>query len=77
MDDAGYLHSWLDKNSDGWQARLAVYDIFEEPWYSLSCGVEPEYMGDIRVRLLSKTTIETQITFSDDAEWQPPVVLTL
>ena len=33
-------------------------------------------MGDIHVRLLSETAIETQIKFSDD-EWQPPVVLTL
>ena len=33
--------------------------------------------GDIHVRLLSETAIETQIKFSDDDEWQPPVVLTL
>ena len=31
-------------------------------------------MGDIRVRLLSGKTIETQIGFSDDNEWQPPVL---
>ena len=97
MDDSGYLHGWLDKNSDGWQAMLAFYDILEEPWYSLSygeepeyvgdirvdpcyssyCGEEPEYVGEIHIRLLSETTIETQIKFSDDDEWQPPVVLTL
>ena len=34
-------------------------------------------MGDIHVRLLLETAIETQIKFSDDDEWQPPVVLTL
>ena len=53
----------------------------EEPWYSPSCGEEPEYVGDIQgdvhVRLLSETAIETQIKFSDDDEWQPPVVLAL
>ena len=74
VDDSGYLRGWLDWNSDGWQARLAFYDILEEPWYSPSCGEEPEYMGDIHV-LLSETAIETQIKFSDDDEWQPPVVL--
>ena len=26
MDDSGYLHGWLDRTSDGWQARLALYD---------------------------------------------------
>ena len=57
MDDSGYLHGCLDRNSDGWQARLAFYDM--------------------DVRLLSETAIETQIKFSDDDEWQPPVVLTL
>ena len=34
-------------------------------------------MGDIHVRLLSETAIETQVKFSDDDEWQLPVVLTL
>ena len=34
-------------------------------------------MEDIHVRLLSETKIETQIKFSDEAEWQPPVVLIL
>ena len=77
VHDPGYLHGWLDRNSDGWQARLAFYDMDEEPWYSPSCGEEPEYVGDIHVRLLSETAIETQIKFSDDDEWQPPVVLTL
>ena len=77
VDDSGYLHGWLDRNSDGWQARLAFYDMDEEPWYSPSCGEEPEYVGDIHVRLLSETEIETQIRFSDDDEWQPPVVLIL
>ena len=49
----------------------------EDPWYLHSGGEEPEYVGDIRVRLLSETTIVTQIKFSDDNEWQPPVVFTL
>ena len=49
----------------------------EDPCYSSSCGEEPEYVGDIHVRLLSETAIETQIKFDDDDEWQPPVVLTL
>ena len=77
VDDSGYLHGWLVRSSDGWQARLAFYDMDEEPWYSPSCGEEPEYVGDIHVRLLSETAIETQIRFSDDDEWQPPVVLIL
>ena len=77
VDDSGYLHGWLDRNRDGWQARLSFYDMDEEPWYSLSCGKEPEYVGDIHLRLLSETVIETQIKFSDDDEWQPPVVLPL
>ena len=41
VDDSGYLHGWLDGNMDGWQARLAYYDMDEEPWYSSSCGEEP------------------------------------
>ena len=45
VDDSGYLHGWLDRTSDGWQARLAFYDIYEEPWYSPTCGKEPEDMG--------------------------------
>mmetsp|Transcript_2941 Transcript_2941/g.8576 ORF Transcript_2941/g.8576 Transcript_2941/m.8576 type:complete len:179 (-) Transcript_2941:22-558(-) len=77
VDDSGYLHGWLDKSSDGWDATLAFYYVDEEPWYGPSCGEEPEYMGDIRVRLLSETMIETQIKFADDTEWQPPVVMTL
>ena len=68
VGDSGYLHGWLDRNSDGWQARLAFYDMDEEPWYSPSCGEEPEYVGDIHVRLLSETAIETQIKFSDDLD---------
>ena len=78
MDDSGYLQGWLDRYSDGWQARLVFYDIYEEPWYSPSFGEEPEYMGNIHVRLVSETAIETQIKFFffDDTEWQPPVVLT-
>ena len=63
-DDSGYLHGWLDRNSNGWQASLAFYDMDEEPWYSPSCGKEPEYVGDIHVCLLSETAIETQIKFS-------------
>ena len=77
VDDSGYLHGWLDRTSDGWQARLALYDIDEEPWYSPSCGKEPEFMGVIHVRLLSETKIETQVKFSDEAKWQPQVVLIL
>ena len=49
----------------------------EEPWYSPSCGEEPEYVKNTHVRLLSETAIETQIRFSDDDEWQPSVVLIL
>ena len=45
VDDSGYLHGWLDRNFRGWQARLAFYDIAEEPWYSTSCGEESEYVG--------------------------------
>ena len=77
MDEWGYLHGWLDRNRDGWQARLAFHNMDEYPCYSSSSGEEPEYVGDIHVRLLSETAIETQIKFSDDDEWQPPVVLTL
>ena len=77
VDDSGYLHGWLDRNRDGWQARLAYYDMDEESRYSSSCGEEPEYVVDIHVRLLSETVVETQIKFSEDDEWQPPIVLTL
>ena len=70
LDDSGYLHGW-------WQARLIFFDMDEKPWYSNSGGEEPEYVRDIHVRLLSKTMIETQIKFSDDNEWQPPVIFTL
>ena len=63
VDDSGYLHGWLDRTSDGWQAKLACYDMDEEPWHSPSCGEEPEYVGDIHVRLVSETAIETQIKF--------------
>ena len=28
------VSSRMDRNSDGWLARLAFYDIYEEPWYS-------------------------------------------
>ena len=66
-----------ESSMDGWQARLAFHDMDEDPCYSSSCGEEPEYAGDIHVRLLSETAIETQIKFSDDDDWQPPVVLTL
>ena len=45
---------------------------YENPWYS--GGEEPEYVGEIHVCLLSAKTIETQIKFSDDNEWQPPVL---
>ena len=55
MDDSGYLHCWLDRNSDGCQARLAFYDIDEELWCSPFCGEESGYVGDIHVRLLSET----------------------
>ena len=58
VDDSGYLHGWLDRNWDGWQARLAFYDMDEEPWYSPSCEEEPEYVGDVHVRLLSEMAIE-------------------
>ena len=65
---------WLDRNRDGWQARLIFCDVDEEPWYSHSGGEEPEYVEDIRVCVLLERTIETQIKFSDDNEWQQPVL---
>ena len=74
VNDSGYLHGWLDRRGDGWQARLIFYDMDENYWYSDSGGEEPEYVGDIRVCLLSEKTIETQIKISDDNEWQPPVL---
>ena len=75
VDDSRYLHGWLDRRGDGWQARLIFYDMDENYWYSDSGGEVPEYVGDIRVCLLSGKTIETQIKFSDDDnEWQPPVL---
>ena len=36
VDDSGYLHGWLDRHGDGWQARLIFYDMDEDPWYSHS-----------------------------------------
>ena len=61
VDDSGYFHGWLGRNRIGWQARLSFYDMDEEPWYSPSCGEEPEHVGDFHVRLLLETAIETQI----------------
>ena len=74
VDDSGYLHGWLNRHGDDKQARLIFNDMDEEPWYSHSGGEESEYVGDIYVCLLSETTIETQIKFSDDNEWQQPVL---
>ena len=45
VDDSGYLHGWLDRTSDGWQARVALDDIDEEPWYSPSCGKRARIYG--------------------------------
>ena len=28
VDDSRYLHGWLDRSIDGWQAMLAFYDIY-------------------------------------------------
>ena len=74
VNDSGYLHGWLDRHGDVWQARLIFHDMDEDPWYSHSGGEEPEYVGDIHVCLFSEKTIETQIKFSDDNECQPPVL---
>ena len=74
VNDTGYLHGWLVRHGDGWQARLIFHDMDENPWYSHSVGEKPEYVGDIHVCLLSEKTIETQIKFSDDNEWQSPVL---
>ena len=74
VDDSRYLHGWLDRHGDDWQARLIFYDMDENPWYSHSGEEELEYVGDIHVCLLSEKTIETQIKFSDYNEWQPPVL---
>ena len=71
VDDSRYLHGWLDRHGDGWQARLIFYDMDENPWYSHSGEEELEYVGDKHVCLLSEKTIETQIKFSDYNEWQP------
>ena len=73
VDDSGYLHGWLNRHGDGWQARLIFFDMDEKPWYSHSGGEEPEYVGTYMC-LLSETTIEAQIKFSDDNEWQQPVL---
>ena len=77
VDDSRYLHGWLDRSIVVWQAMLFLFNIYEEPWYSFFCGEEPKYMGDIRVRLFSKTKMKTQFKFSDEDEGQPPVVFIL
>ena len=61
VDDSGYLHGWLGRNRDGWQARLAFHDMDEDPCYSSSCGEEPEYVVDIHVRLLSDRSGSRQL----------------
>ena len=58
------------RNASPEQGRLAS----EVPLVVKSLNM---WVGDTHVRLLSETAIETQIKFSDDDEWQPPVVLTL
>ena len=63
VDDSGYFHGWLGRNRIGWQARLSFYDMDKEPWYSPSCGEEPEHVGDFHVRLLSETAIENRSSF--------------
>ena len=45
VDESGYLHGLLDRNRDGWQAKLAFHDMDEDPCNSSSCGEEPEYVG--------------------------------
>ena len=83
ISDSAMLGEYIE-NFDRPEGLSAVIDKKPESdeylcgkWYSPSCAEEPEYVGDIHVRLLSETAIETQIKFSDDDEWQPPVVLTL
>mmetsp|Transcript_38498 Transcript_38498/g.106091 ORF Transcript_38498/g.106091 Transcript_38498/m.106091 type:complete len:192 (+) Transcript_38498:79-654(+) len=76
------LHGWLDAcTAEGgtltWQARLAILEDGETPWYGPSFGEEPETVGDIQVRLLSGSTppmLETRIHVDgEDEDWQPPV----
>ena len=51
VDDSEYLHDWLDRQGDDWQARLIFYDMDEDPWYTHSGGEESEYVGNIHVCL--------------------------
>ena len=70
------MAGWTGPATVGKQGWLST-TVDEDPWYSSSCGKEPEFMGVIHVRLLSETKIETQVKFSDETKWQPPVVLIL
>ena len=69
---------WMTRDTCtvGWTGTVTVG---KRGWLSttLELTLLSDYVGDIHVRVLSETAIETQIKFSDDDEWQPPVVLTL
>ena len=51
MDDSGYLHGWLDRHGDGWQAKLIFYDMDEEPWCAHS-GVRMNATGEYLLLVL-------------------------
>ena len=66
VDDSEYLHGWLNRHGDGWQARLISYDTDEEPWYSHSGGEEPEYVGGTYMFVCCrKRRSRRQIKFSE------------
>ena len=67
---------WTGTVTVGKRGWLSTTCMDEEPWYPL---VERNLNMWVTYTFvcLSKTAIETQIKFSDDDEWQPPVMLTL
>ena len=48
VNDSGYLHGWLDRRGDGWQARLIFYDMDENYWYSDSGGERHTCLSVVR-----------------------------
>lgn len=73
------LHGWLDPvagETTSWKGTLALLKEGQGPWYGPSFGPAPDFVGDIKVRLVpgESPSLETQIRVADeDTEFQPPV----
>merc|ERR1740121_1817505 len=86
-DGSERLHGFFSEEQDlaansgyTWLAPLCIIEDGEDPWYGPSCGVEPESIGEIRLKFipagegkLGSEIIETQIKTEEDGEWQTAV----